>query len=165
MDSFLHFWLYRMGFFVDVNWISTSGIHFTGLKYTIKVYQREIWRDSKPWYKFSFEIQLFVIFGEKKNSETYYLLIMADLPPTFTLTIEVAMRIDRKCQESVYTYVIKWRFKMVFNSLPWSITFMVAYNYSGEKILSAKMPLICTRFYNKLCRVSEKTASFYCQQS
>ena len=36
---------------------------------------------------------------------------MADLPPTFILTIEVAMRIDRKCnrkyEKSRYTYVIK----------------------------------------------------------
>ena len=62
--------------------------------------------DSKPWYKFSFEIKLFVIFG-KKNSETYYLLIMADLPPLFILATEVAMRIDTKCQKSIYTYVIK----------------------------------------------------------
>ena len=90
---------------------------------------------------------------------------MADLPPISIWTIEAAMRIDRKCQKSIYTYVIKWRFKMVFNSLPWIITFMVAYNYSGEKVVSAKMPHIGTRFYNKLCKVSEKGASFYCQQS
>ena len=43
------------------------GIYFTGLKYTIKVYQQEVWRDSKLWYKFSFEIQLLVIFGEKRQ--------------------------------------------------------------------------------------------------
>ena len=53
---------------------------------------------------------------------------------------------------------------MLFNSLPWSITFMVAYNYSGEKILSAKIPHVCIHFYNKLCRISEKSASFSCQQ-
>ena len=90
---------------------------------------------------------------------------MADLPPISIWTIEAAMRIDRKCQKSIYTYVIKWRFKMVFNSLPSIITFMVACNYSGEKVLSAKMPHIGTCFYNKLCKVSEKGASFYCQQS
>ena len=38
---------------------------------------------------------------------------------------------------------------------------MVAYNYSGEKVVSAKMPHIGTRFYNKLCKVSEKGASFF----
>ena len=48
---------------------------------------------------------MFVIFG-KKTSETY-LLIMANLPPIFVLTIEVAVRIDRKCQKSIYTFVIK----------------------------------------------------------
>ena len=131
-----------MIFFVVVNWISTSGIHFTGLKYTIKVYQQEIWKDSKSFVlRFSYSL-----FLEKKNSETYYLLFMADLPPIFILTIEVAMRIDKKCQKCIYIYVIKWRFKVVFNSLSWSITFIVAYSYSGEKILSAKMPQICTRF-------------------
>ena len=160
MDSFLHFWLYRMGFFEDVNWISTSGIHFTGLKYTIKVYQREIWRDSKPWYKFllSFSCSLFL----EKNSETYYLLIMADLPPMFILTIEVAMRIDRKCQKNIHTYVIKWRFKMVFNSLPWSMTFMVAYNYSGENILCHMF--VCV-FTINFAEFQKESASFYCQQS
>ena len=163
MDSFLYFWLYRMGFFVDVNWISTSDIHFTSLKYIIKVYHREIWRDSYCGISFvlRFSCSLFL----EKNSETYHLLIMADLPPIFISIIEVAMRIDRKYQKSIYPYVIKWRFRMLFNSLPWSITFMVVYNYSGEKILSTKMPHICTRFYNKLCRVSEKAASFYYQQS
>ena len=34
MDSFLHFWLNRIGFSVDVNWISTSVIRFAGLRYT-----------------------------------------------------------------------------------------------------------------------------------
>ena len=154
MDSFLYSWLYRMGFFVDVNWISTSGIHFTGLKYIIKVYRGIS-------FVLRFSCSLFL----EKNSETYHLLIMADLPPIFISIIEVAMRIDRKYQKSIYPYVIKWRFRMLFNSLPWSITFMVVYNYSGEKILSTKMPHICTRFYNKLCRVSEKGASFYYQQS
>ena len=41
---------------------------------------------------------------------------------------------------------------------------MVVYNYSGEKILSEKMPHICTRFYKDLCTVSEKSASFSYQQ-
>ena len=39
---------------------------------------------------------------------------------------------------------------------------MVVYNYSGEKILSEKMPHTCRRFHNNLCTVSEK--SFYYQQ-
>ena len=65
---------------------------------------------------------------------------MADLPPMFILTIEVDTRIDRKCQKNICTY-------------------------SGEKILSAKIPHVCIHFYNKLCRVSEKSASFSCQQS
>ena len=150
-----------MGFFVDVNWITNSGIHFTGLKYIIKVYHREIWRDS--YRGISFEIQQFVIFGKKQWDLSF--TDHADLPPIFISIIEVAMWIDRKCQKSIYPYVIKWRFRMLFNSLPWSITFMVVYNYSGEKVLLTKMLHICTRFYNKLCRVSEKGASFYYQQS
>ena len=105
------------------------------------------------------------LFLEKKNSEAYYLLIMADLPPIFILTIEVAMRIDRKYQKSIYTYVIKWRFKMVFNSLPWSMTFIVAYTYSGEKILSAKMPHIVHVFTINFADFQKKVQVFYCQQS
>ena len=90
---------------------------------------------------------------------------MADLPPIFILTIEVAMRIDRKYQKSIYTYVIKWRFKMVFNSLPWSMTFIVAYTYSAEKILSAKMPHIVHVFTINFADFQKKVQVFYCQQS
>ena len=38
----------------------------------------------------------------EKNSDTYHLLVMANLPPIFILTLEVAMRIDRKCQKGVH---------------------------------------------------------------
>ena len=41
---------------------------------------------------------------------------------------------------------------------------MVVYNYSGEKFLAEKTPHICTLFYNNLCKVSEKSASFYYRQ-
>ena len=62
-------------------------------------------RDSKLWYEFSFEIQLFFAFGTKKqkNREIYHLLIMANLSPVLIFIIEVAMRIDRKCQKDIYT--------------------------------------------------------------
>ena len=61
-----------------------------------------------------------------------------NLPPTFILLIEVAMRTDRKCQKGIYNYVIELHFKMLLNSLPWSITFMVVYNYLEKKVLEEK---------------------------
>ena len=63
---------------------------------------------------------------------------MVNLPPTFILIIEVAMRIDRKCLKGIYNYGIELRFKMLLNSLPWSITFMVVYNYLEKKVLEEK---------------------------
>ena len=43
---------------------------------------------------------------------------MANLPPIFILIMEVALRIDRKCQKGIYTHVIRPRFNMLFIPQP-----------------------------------------------
>ena len=92
------------------------GIHFTGLKYTT-VYQRQTCSDSKPYSK-GFLLRFSrLIFLEKKQLDLSF-TDHANLPPIFILIMEVALRIDRKCQKGIYTHVIRPRFNMLFIPQP-----------------------------------------------
>ena len=90
---------------------------------------------------------------------------MANLPPIFILIIEVAMGIVRKCQkdntltqpnEALKCYLILY---LEVSPLWLFITIQ------ERKFYQKKMPHICTRFYNKLCTVSEKVQVFITNRS